>query len=153
MGKYRFSNVPCFLGLDAKEPREDFFQYKSLVQIFLAKPCSDGERPSLRSALRDKAGAGRGERKGGTRCGAVASLLEAGGTSPRLDRLDRKRALGFETGSESGALAEAACQSLSQNQAGRKKTPTVSDTRTDNMTYVDVEVQKIREQTKSDIGQ
>ena len=145
--------MPRFLSLDAKEPREDFFQYKSLVQIFLAKPCSDGERPSLRSALRDKAGAGRGERKGGTRCGAVASLLEAGGTSPRLDR-DRKRALGFETGSESGARAEAACQPLGQTQdLGRKKTPTVSDTRTDNMTYVDVEVQKIREQTKSDIGQ
>ena len=152
MGKYRFSNVPPFLSLDAKEPRKDIFQYKSLVQIFLAKPCSDGERPSLRSALRDKAGAGRGERKGGTRCGAVASLLEAGGTSPRLDR-DRKRALGFETGSESGARAEAACQPLGQTQAGREKTPTVSDTRTDKMTYVDVEVQKIGEQTKSDIGQ
>ena len=120
MGKYRFSNVPPFLSLDAKEPRKDLFQYKSLVQIFLAKPCSDGERPSLRSALRDKAGAGRGERKGGTLCGAVASLLEAGGTSPRLDRLDRKRALGFFTGSESGARAEAACQPLGQTQAGRK---------------------------------
>ena len=125
MGKYRFSNVPRFLSLDAKEPREDFFQYKSLVQIFLAKPCSDGERPSLRSALRDKAGAGRGERKGGTRCGAVASLLEAGGTSPRLDRLDRKRALGFETGSESGARAEAACQPLGQTQAGRENVNSV----------------------------
>ena len=121
MGKYRFSNVPRFLSLDAKEPRKGFFQYKSLIQIFLGNPCSDGERPSLRSALRDKAGAGRGERKGGTRCGAVASLLEAGGTSPRLDRLDRKRALGFETGSESGARAEAACQPLGQNQAGREK--------------------------------
>ena len=106
----------------------------------------------MRSALRDKAGAGRGERKGGTVCGAVASLLEAGGTSPRLDRLDRKRAQGFFTGSEYGARAEAACQPLGQTQAGRERTPTVSDTRTDKMTYVDVEVQKFRDQTKSDIG-
>ena len=34
-----------------------------------------------------------------------------------------------------------------------EKTPTVSGTRTDKMTYVDVEVQKIGEQIKSDIGQ
>ena len=55
--------------------------------------------------------------------------------------------------SRPGVSLELALKQLGQTQGGRKKTPTVSDTRTDKMTYVDVEVQKIGEQTKSDIGQ